>query len=203
MFQSAIGNAPSACPDHRVLFGRNAAHARIRNVLLILAIDQIIVGAIADGNEIRVDLRQSRHDRSLNFSISSCDQRPIGIPRHRCRSSKFRRRSAPRCNRRWVSPGSVEGVVLCDGSSELRAAPVAHQPIVPARAANHETDVVIDDRELRQRVLADPAQPFFIGRCIRIGIGRHARRRHMQEGEMRCRARPRWIAPNCIPAASW
>ena len=182
MLQAAIGDAPLAFLDHRVLFG-DAAHARIGDVLLVLAVDQIIVGAIAYGNEIRIDFGNHAMAAAefLDFVLR---QRPIRIPgigidpaifivdRHPCVAEmRFARQRRRRCTVRW--------------QSELRAAPIAHAMIGTPRAANHETHVVIDDQELRQRVLANPAQPFFIGRGIRIGIGRHARRRHMQEGEMR------------------
>ena len=67
---------------------------------------------------------------------------------------------------------------------KLRTAPVAHVAISAARTADHETYLMRQDMELRQRVVSDPAQPLLVGRCVLVAIRWNPWRWHMQEGKM-------------------
>ena len=182
MLLRAIRDAALAVLDHRVLLG-HAAHAGEADVLLVDAVDQVFVGAVADRNEVRIHLR----DHAVAF-LELRDlllaERAIRIPRIGVDPAVLVVDRHPGVAEVGLA-GQRGGRGAVRGQRELRAAPVAHAIVGAARATHDEADLVLEDREQRQRILADPAQALLVGRRIGVRVRGHARCRHVQEREVR------------------
>ena len=155
MLARAVGDDALAVLGQRVLL-RDPAHARERPVLLVVAVDQEVVRAIAQGHEARSELGHLAVSAFLELGALLVGKRPFRVPCIDVDPAGFVGDRHPGVAEVSFT-GHGRGRDRVRRQHELGDAPVQVLSVRPARAADHEADLVLEDRELRHRVVAQPA----------------------------------------------